>query len=99
LSGWKTPNLTSATNIFFGGNARILDISNWDTSKITSFSAGIHSVTKVGVLYPAYLIMDKEEVKFSGNYIFGNIANCKYLVPEDMVDAYKQHPNWQSRAS
>ena len=97
LSNWTTPILTSATNIFSGG--RILDISNWDTTNISSFSAGISAKTKVGVLYPAYLIMDKEEVKFSGNYIFGNIANCKYLVPEDMVDAYKQHPNWASRAS
>lgn len=97
LSGWATPRLNSATNIFPRG--RILDISNWDTTNISNFSAGISAKTKVGVLYPAYLIMDKEEVKFSGNYIFSNIANCKYLVPEDMVDAYKQHPNWQSRAS
>lgn len=97
LSNWTTPSLQTATNIFSGG--RILDISNWDTTNISNFSAGISAKTKVGVLYPAYLIMDKEEVKFSGNYIFGNIANCKYLVPEDMVDAYKQHPNWQSRAS
>lgn len=99
LSQWSTPVLVTATNIFFGDYARILDISNWDTTNITSFSAGIRAITKAGVLYPAYLIMDKEEIKFSGNYIFSNIANCKYLVPEDMVDAYKQHPNWASRAS
>ena len=97
LSGWNTPRLQTVTNLFSGG--RILDISNWDTTNISSFSAGISAKTKVGVLYPAYLIMDKEEVKFSGNYIFGNIANCKYLVPEDMVTSYKQHPNWASRAS
>ena len=99
LSQWSTPVLVTATNIFYGDYARILDISNWDTTNITSFSAGIRAITKAGVLYPAYLIMDKEEIKFSGNYIFGNIANCKYLVPESMVDAYKQHPNWASRAS
>lgn len=97
LSGWTTPELRSVGKIF--PNGRILDISNWDTSKISSFNLGIRPRTEVGVLYPAYLIMDKEEVKFSGNYIFGNIANCKYLVPESMVDAYKQHPNWASRAS
>lgn len=99
LSGWSTPKLEVATNIFTGDYSQILDISNWNTTNITQFSAGIHSITEAGILYPAYLIMDKEEVKFSGNYIFGNIANCKYLVPEDMVDAYKQHPNWASRAS
>lgn len=97
LSGWETPRLSSATNIFPSG--RILDISNWDTTNIGNFSAGISAKTKAGVLYPAYLIMDKEEVKFSGNYIFGNIANCKYLVPPTVLDDYKQHPNWQSRAS
>ena len=61
LSGWNTPNLQTAINIFSGG--RILDISNWDTTNISNFSAGISAKTKVGVLYPAYLIMDKEEVK------------------------------------
>ena len=99
LSQWSTPVLVTATNIFTGDYARILDISNWNTSTITSFSAGIRAITKAGVLYPAYLIMDKDEVKFSGNYIFSNIANCKYLVPENRVQDYKQHPNWQSRAS
>jgi len=97
LSGWTTPELRSVGQVF--PNGRILDISNWDTSKISSFNLGIRPRTEVGVLYPAYLIMDKEEVKFSGNYIFNNIANCKYLVPPTVLDDYKQHPNWQSRAS
>jgi hypothetical protein len=91
LSNWNTPVLESASNIFAGDRARILDISNWDTTHITNFSCDLRGRS---AKYPAYIIMDKPEIKFSGDYIFGNISNCKYLVPEEWVDDYKQHPNW-----
>lgn len=90
VSHWNTPELRTASN-FVSGKIRTLDISNWDTSKITSFSVG--NTMK-------YIIMDKDEIKFNGSYIMPNPnVNCKYLVPEDWVDDYKQHPNWVSRAS
>ena len=90
VSWWNTPELRTASN-FVGGKITTLDISNWDTSKITAFSVG--NTMK-------YIIMDKEEVKFNGDYIMPNPnTTVKYLVPPTMLDDYKQHPNWQSRVS
>ena len=87
LSGWRTPKLESATNIFPGSYAEVLDISDWDTSHLTAFSVGGANMK--------YLIMDKEEVKFSGSLKCHHPNNyIKYLVPASMVRAYKNHPNW-----
>lgn len=87
LSQWTTPKLTSAGNIFTGDWAKVLDISNWDTSHLTSFTIGASGLQ--------YLIMDAEEIKFSGNLKCDHPNNkVKYLVPSSMVNAYKNHPNW-----
>ena len=91
LSGWATPLLQSATNIFSGSYAKILDISNWSTQHLTEFSVGGSNME--------YLIMDKDEIKFSGELRCHHPNNyIKYLVPESMVDAYKQHSNWSEWA-
>lgn len=90
VSGWNTPKLENASN-FVGGNIVVLDISNWDTTNLKSFSF----TNKM-----EYLIMDKEEVKFSGDLKCYHPNNTmKYLVPLSMVNDYKQHPNWSAWAN
>lgn len=90
VSGWNTPLLESATN-FVGGRIKALDISNWDTTKLTAFSFTSSM---------EYLIMDKEEIKFSGSFKCPHPNNTmKYLVPLSMVNDYKQHPNWSAWAN
>ena len=92
LSHWNTSQLRVVNSLFPGG--LILDISKWDTSLIRTF--GIDSSIK-------YIIMDDEEIKFDGQkynndtdggFKFGRVTGRKFLVPESMVDSYKQHPNW-----
>ena len=90
LSGWKTPLLLYCGGMFNNCNwLRVLDISEWSTSQIE---------TVFGIPNLDYLIMDKEEIKFP-NRIFANNSRTKYLVPSSMVNLYKEHANWQSRAS
>ena len=44
--------------------------------------------------------MDKEEVKFVNNGKCNKPNNyIKYLVPSDMVEEYKAHPDWSAKAS
>lgn len=94
LSGWNTPVLTEYGGMFNGCNAmETLDMSNWNTSSMNQGTLNLPSNLR-------FLIMDKNEVKFTGlckcnkpnNYI-------KYLVPSDMVLEYKEHPDWSGRAS
>ena len=91
LSGWETPILKYCSGMFGGLTlCTVIDISNWSTSQIES----LFDLPP----YLEYLIMDKEEIKFP-NKIFGNNSRTKYLVPASMVDLYKEHANWKSRAS
>lgn len=91
LSGWETPILKECSNMFSSMIlCKVIDISNWTTSQIES----VFSLPP----YLDYLIMDKEEIKFP-NKIFANNSHTKYLVPSNMVNLYKEHANWQSRAS
>ena len=92
LSQWNTPKLINCNEMFSGcGVLFNLDISNWDTRYITSFTPPPNV---------KYIIMDEEEVKFNGDFIFNNPNNkVKYLVPTSVLNEYKAHPNWSSRAS
>lgn len=91
LSGWTTPLLLTCSNMFDGMSwCRVIDISNWSTSQIEN----LFTLPS----YLEYLIMDKEEIKFP-NKIFSNNSRTTYLVPDNMVNLYKEHPNWQSRAN
>ncbi len=96
LSGWTTTALTNVGNMFFRSDSlQAVDISGWDTTNITNAGQMFN-------VCPAlrYIIMDANEIKFSGNVIFENPhGNVKYLVPASMVDAYKAHANWSGRAS
>ncbi len=96
LSGWTTTALTNVGNMFFRSDSlQVIDISNWDTANITNTGNMVGSCPAL-----RYVIMDKEEIKFSGNVSMPNANNnVKYLVPASMVDAYKAHPNWSGRAA
>lgn len=96
LHGWYTPELRTISSMFNScSDLRFLDISNLYTGEITDVSYAFAGCSSL-----KYIIMDKEEIKFDGNYMIDNPNNSvKYLVPENMVNIYKTHPNWQSRAS
>ena len=92
LSGWNTLNLMYVSGMFTDcGALENLDISNWDTSSLTqnlNLPSNLH-----------YLIMNKEEVKFINNGKCNKPNNyIKYLVPSDMVEEYKAHPDWSAKA-
>lgn len=96
LSHWSTHYLTDIHEMFSHCESlHTIDISKWDTSNITSVNAIFNECSAL-----RYVIMDDDEVKFSGNVVLPNAnANVKYLVPASMVNTYKAHANWSSRAS
>lgn len=96
LHDWYTPNLQNTYRMFYGSNAlRVIDISGLNTENITQASQWFENNTSI-----AYIIMESAEIKFSGNVVMPSPNNnCKYLVPETMLTAYKSHANWSSRAS
>ena len=95
LSHWATPSLTNVGSMFFRCSAlQVIDISGWDTSNITNVGNMVASTAM------KYVIMDSDDIKFSGNLAMPDANNnVKYLVRETMVSAYKSHANWSSRAS
>ena len=96
MHDWYTPNLTNVTEAFNGCSyLRVADISGIDTTNISSANYFLGTSASL-----KYIIMDSNDIKFSGNVSMPNPNNtCKYLVKASMVDAYKAHANWSSRAS
>ena len=96
LSRWKTGALRNVSSMFSGCTGlKAVDISGWDTSQINDAGSMFSNCTNL-----QYIIMDAEEIKFSGGTIFPNPhANVTYLVPTNWVSAYNNHANWSSRAS
>jgi len=96
LSNWKTNSLTSLLQMFdYCSSLQVVDISKWDTTNITTTSSMFGRCTAL-----RYVIMDDDEIKFSGNVALPDANNSvKYLVPASMVSSYQAHANWGSRAS
>lgn len=98
LHNWTTPKLANMESMFEGcGALRVIDISGIDTTLVTNAKgafAGCNSLE--------YVIMEGSDIKFSGSVsITRTVINgtAKFLVSNDMVNAYKTHPNWSSYAS
>ena len=96
LHDWYTPNLTNVADMFTLCTAlRVVDISGIDTTYVTSASNMFGGNNGL-----QYVIMDSDDIKFSGNVSMPNPNNtCKFLVKASMIDSYKSHANWSSRAS
>lgn len=96
LHNWNVPNLITCNNMFVDcTRLKCVDISGLTTNvDMTDCSNMFRNCSSL-----KYIIMDRNEVMFQ-NTIFGNPNNTvKYLVPSDYVNLYKEHANWQSRAS
>ncbi len=93
---WSTPKLTNVGAMFDGCSVmKCVDISGINTTNITNADNMFNNCSSMD-----YVIMDSNEIKFSGDVVMPTPnANCKYLVPANMVNAYKSHANWSSRAS
>ena len=96
LHYWSTPSLADVHGLFDGcTNLRAVDISGINTTNVTD---AVSMFYNCGALQ--YVIMDANEIKFSGSVIFPEPNNTvKYLVPAGMVESYKAHANWSSRAA
>lgn len=96
LHYWSTPSLVNVREMFVGcSNMRAVDISGINTTNITDAGSMFYGC---GAL--RYIIMDANEIKFSGSIIFPEPnSSVKYLVPDSMVASYKAHANWSSRAA
>lgn len=102
MSNWHTPVLRNISSMFSGcGYLQAVDISGWDTTNIQSSSNAFSGCSNL-----RYIIINSQQMKFTGtaNEIGGVIfpnpnTHVKYLVPDNLVESYKVHPNWTSRAS
>lgn len=96
MSGWYTPNLVDVSDCFNGDSSlRVVDISGIDTTYISNASNMFYNNISV-----QYVIMDSNDIKFSGNVVMPEGNNTvKYLVRTDKLNAYRTHANWSARAS
>ena len=96
MSGWYTPNLVDVSDCFNGDSSlRVVDISGIDTTNISDATRFFSGNTALN-----YVIMDSNDIKFSGNVVMPEGNNTvKYLVKANMVETYKAHANWSSRAN
>ena len=102
LHDWYCPKLERCEQMFGGDDKlRYVDISGLSTNSTatSNFITSTDMFKNCSSLQ--YIIMDREEVMFSGSgTLFVNPNNrVKYLVPQEYVEAYKTHSNWSSRAS
>jgi len=96
LHNWSTPNLITVKSMCEGCSAlKVIDISGLDTTNVTTVTSMFYGCSAL-----QYVIMDANEVKFSGSVSMPDGNNTvKYLVPASMVAAYQAHANWSGRAS
>jgi hypothetical protein len=94
LHDWYTPKLTNVIDMLNCSSLRVVDISGITTTKIINSSGFLGGSVR-------YVIMDSQEMKFTGSsttdggVIFNNPNSyVKYLVPDNLVNIYKTHPNW-----
>lgn len=103
LSHWDTRKLRNCNSMFRScGFLIAVDISDWDTTMISDSGDMFRDDPDL-----RYIIMDSQQMKFTGStaqnqdggVIFPNPnTHVKYLVPDNLVESYKVHPNWVSRA-
>lgn len=98
LHNWSTPSLTNMSQVFSGCSAlEVVDISGIDTTYVSSAVNCFNDCSSL-----QYVIMEGNDIKFSGSVTIGSTnlnGTAKILVSDNMVNAYKTHPNWSSYAS
>lgn len=98
LHYWNTPILNNAYGMFDGcSNSRVIDISGINTTNITDARYMFSGCDAL-----EYVILEGNDIKFSGSVTIGSTLineTAKFLVSDNMVNAYKTHPNWSAYAS
>lgn len=98
LHYWNTPALLSTEEMFTGcSNARAIDISGINTANLTTARNMFYGCGSL-----QYVILEGNDIKFSGNVTIASTSingTAKFLVSDNMVNAYKTHANWSAYAS
>ena len=98
LHYWNTPAIVNIAEMFSGcSDMRAVDISGINTANVTSANSMFNGC---GALQ--YVILEGNDIKFGGNVTIGATrinGTAKFLVSDNMVDAYKTHANWNAYAS
>jgi len=97
LSTWETPNLKNMSDIFiYDINLKVIDMSNFSLP-----SDGYASDSFAGCDALEFLIIGSEEFKFNmpDSSCGGLNRTCKILVPQSLLDTFKNAPNWSTRAN
>ena len=95
LSNFDTSKVRNMNSMFENcTNLEILDLSNFDTSKVTKMSNMFNNCNNL-----KYIIINNPEVKFkcSSNSGLDSLPqSCKFLVPKDSIEKYKNTPEWSN---
>ena len=97
LSTWNTCNVTKMGYTFICSNLRVLDISDFDTSKVTWMPSMISSSCR----NLKYLIIGSNTFKFQlkSSDAVEFPSNCKILVPSALISTYQNGTNSSAHAS